>query len=259
MGTSPPPFYAMLVAPMTAPADALAALVPQWSKSSQQRGGAAVSLDKIISDKPCPAGMANGKASVIEYTFTRTLNGVTTQRHSIARIETAPVAQGSWMFSSTEIAAPEQTFEQDRKAMFTMAISLKVNAAVLQQKSQEQTNAILRQGEINEANLQAQNKQFQQQQQQRFEQGQEAHRQQLAGYAQHNAQWQQDNLAKARHADDVVEQIRGYRTVQDTQTGQQVSVDYSNVDDVVAAWNEHDPGHYVEIPYRDEKDPLQNR
>lgn len=64
---------------------------------------------------------------------------------------------------------------------------------------------------------------------------------------------------QARGHDDFDELIRGYRTVEDTQTGVKHSVDLGNVDKIVDDLNESDPGRYRQIPLRDEADPLPGR
>ena len=63
-------------------------------------------------------------------------------------------------------------------------------------------------------------------------------------------------LDQSRRNDNFDELIRGYRTVEDTQTGEKRSMDLGNVDKIVDDLNEHDPGRYREIPLRDEVDPL---
>ena len=59
-----------------------------------------------------------------------------------------------------------------------------------------------------------------------------------------------------RHDADEVEMLRGYRTVVDTQMGTSASVDYYNVDQIVANLNADDPGRYKQIPLRDELYPV---
>jgi hypothetical protein len=49
---------------------------------------------------------------------------------------------------------------------------------------------------------------------------------------------------------DVDEGIRGYRKVYDTQTGQEADVNLGDVNGVVNALNEADPGRYVQVPLR---------
>jgi hypothetical protein len=50
--------------------------------------------------------------------------------------------------------------------------------------------------------------------------------------------------------------MRGYRTVEDTQTGVKGSVDLGNVDKIVDDLNECEPGRFRPIPLRDEADPV---
>jgi hypothetical protein len=50
--------------------------------------------------------------------------------------------------------------------------------------------------------------------------------------------------------------IRGDRTVEDTVTGAQTSVDLGSVDQVVDGLNADQPGRYKEIPLRDQVAPL---
>ncbi len=54
---------------------------------------------------------------------------------------------------------------------------------------------------------------------------------------------------------DFDEVIRGYRTVYDTETGDRASADLGNVNEIVNALNERDPGRYGN-PLRDEEFPL---
>lgn len=51
---------------------------------------------------------------------------------------------------------------------------------------------------------------------------------------------------------DVDEGIRGYRKVYDTKTGEESDINLGDVNGVVNALNEADPGRYVQIPLRDE-------
>ena len=59
-------------------------------------------------------------------------------------------------------------------------------------------------------------------------------------------------LIQSRAAADFDETIRGYRTVEDTRTGQRFSVDLGRVHDFVERRNARDPGRFREIPLRDE-------
>ena len=51
------------------------------------------------------------------------------------------------------------------------------------------------------------------------------------------------------------EGIRGYRKVYDTQTGDETDVNLGDVNGVVNALNETDPGRYIQVPLRDEVQP----
>jgi hypothetical protein len=46
--------------------------------------------------------------------------------------------------------------------------------------------------------------------------------------------------------------MRGYRTVEDSQTGERRSVDYLNLDEIVDDLNKGDPDRYRQIPLGDE-------
>ena len=65
-------------------------------------------------------------------------------------------------------------------------------------------------------------------------------------------QMQQQQLESDRSFADVDEGIRGYRKVYDTQTGDESDVNLGDVNGVVNALNEADPGRYVQVPLRDE-------
>jgi hypothetical protein len=65
-----------------------------------------------------------------------------------------------------------------------------------------------------------------------------------------------NSVIRSRSNDDFDEVIRGFRTVEDTNTGEKRSVDLGNVDQIVDNLNYYDPGRYKQIPLRDEADPL---
>jgi hypothetical protein len=117
---------------------------------------------------------------------------------------------------------------------------------------------IKQQGADIAARQQSEYEQFQQKQAQDFADGQARHDAQEAGYAEHNAQFQQDELQKARNKDNVVEQIQGYRTVYDTQTGLSTTADLNDVTGVVNSLNAAalDPNRFIQIPLRDQQDPI---
>jgi hypothetical protein len=66
------------------------------------------------------------------------------------------------------------------------------------------------------------------------------------------ARMQQQQLDSERNFADVDEGIRGYRKVYDMKTGEEADVNLGDVNGVVNALNEADPGRYVQVPLRDE-------
>lgn len=234
-GMPPPPPPKMFIAPFTDPADALNNLVPQVSQFSQDAGSFALEIDNLKTlpqdVKPCLPG---GKAALVTYGVTKTLNGTRTHYLAGARIDITPIGAGAWMFYMTEILAPDKTFEQDAPVMLAMVKSLKVNNEVV--------------AELTRANLDASN--------QRFEMMQQAHREQMAGFEEQNKAWERRQLQESRSFADFDEVIVGDRTVLDTATGNRSSVDLGNVDAIVNRLNEADPGRYKQIPLRDEMYPL---
>jgi hypothetical protein len=259
MGGNPPP--PMIIAEFTDPVQAMQDIWPQLSQLNQARGGPAVHLDQIVDHKDVPAAMQGAKAAVITFDVTRTLNDVSKQYRGIQRVTMVPIGNGSWSFTTTGFTAPIDDFEHDRKLMFAIVQSEKLNQQVVQQRMNDQAqanmNMIKQQGEASAAALQANHDAFMKAQDQRYA----AHEQQMAetqaGYDAHNQQFRDDQLQKSRNKDDVVEQIQGYRQVYDTQTGLSGNVDLNDVNGVVNALNQAalDPNRFVQIPLRDLQDP----
>ncbi len=69
---------------------------------------------------------------------------------------------------------------------------------------------------------------------------------------------QHNSLLTDRTNADFDEVIHGYRTIEDTQTGDR-AYDLGNVNEIVNSLNEHDPGRYIQIPLRDEGVPAEPR
>ena len=120
----------MLVAEFTDPVQAMKDLAPQFSQFSQSKGGPATHLDEIISHQDIPSPLNNGKAAVISWNMTRTVNGESKQYRGIERVQMAPIGQGSWMMTATGFTAPVEAFERDRRLMFAMTQTVKVNPEV---------------------------------------------------------------------------------------------------------------------------------
>ena len=138
------------------------------------------------------------------------------------------------MFYATELLAPAESYDRDLPVMMAMAKSMKTNDRVIQEKTRQNINA----------------------QQQNFAAMQQAHREQMDAFDRQNKAWEQRQTSQSRNNADFDEVIRGYRTVEDTQTGERTSVKLGDAHDIVDTLNEHDPGHYKEIPLRDEMYPL---
>jgi ATP-dependent 26S proteasome regulatory subunit len=163
---------------------------------------------------------------------------------------------------ATALTTPDATFDRDLPVMIAMCKSMKVNAQRAQQVSDAENQQIQQMtqqmAQQSQQQLQANARQFQQDQDTRFRIGQEQHDAQMEGYAQHNQQWQSDELQKQRNAADFIETIKGTRTVVDTQTGASGAVELTSVNGVVNQLNQDalDPNRYVQIPLRDEMYPL---
>ncbi|MGZ6071044.1 MAG: hypothetical protein ACXWK8_07485 [Myxococcaceae bacterium] len=241
-----------LVAPFTTPIEVLQALVPQFSQLSVRQGGPSRTIDHLTKLSDQKANLPGGKSSVLQFGVTENGPGGTSKHfQGIAWVEVDPVSAGSFMLSLTQVRAPDAIFEKTKPVMFQMLRSLKTNDAVIQQKSNQQVAA----------------------QKQWFANQQKAMRAQQAANDAHNQQYWDNQKAReasnrsfedsqrdqARRNDDFDEYIRGFRTVEDTQTGIKTSVDLGNVDKIVDDLNVHDPGRYRQIPLRDEADPLPSR
>jgi hypothetical protein len=240
-----------LVAPFSAPIDALEALVPQLSRASVQQGGPARTIDhptKVEDRKPT---LPNGRQSLVRFGVTESKAGSSEHYQAIAQVELDPVTQTSFLLGITQLRAPDATFERDLPVMQQILQSMKSNDALITRKSGEAIAA----------------------QKQWFNRQQSAHRAQVDAFDAHNRQWQANERAsdernrtweanqnaQARRDDNFDELIRGYRSVEDTQTGFKTSVDLGNVDKIVDDLNEREPGRYRQIPLRDENDPVPGR
>jgi hypothetical protein len=232
MGTQVPTME-MLVAPFTGPLDAMKNLFPQLSQLSLRRGGPAVAIDQITQKAVEKPSLPGGNSATMSYGITETRNGSQKHYQALATVETDPIPPDSWMMTVNEIKAPDATFEHDLATMMAMANSWKGNDKVITQKSQE--------------GIRASN--------QRFEAFQQAQREKSDAFDRQNQDWQRNQLNQSRSNDDFDEMIRGYRTVEDTRTGEKKSVDLGNVDNIVDSLNQNDPGRYQQIPLRDEADP----
>jgi hypothetical protein len=232
-------------------------MIPQFSNVSEYNHGPTTTLDRIISVKDANSALPGGKAAIIQYAYTQTLNGEQSQFRRSMLLQTAPQGQMGWTWLVTGVSAPDATFDHDAPLMFAMMNSLKANQAQFTQNLNAQTqnnihnSQVLGQAEnqvlaihaqMGQDNMNTQNSIYQQQ-----------HQAQMDGYAQHNAQWAADETQKQRNAADFIETIKGTRTVYDTQTGATGYANLSDVNGVVDSLNQAalDPNRFVQVPLRD--------
>jgi hypothetical protein len=261
MGGTPAPAPQMIIADFTDPVQAMQDIWPQLSQISQSRGGPTVHLDKIVDHKDIPCAVLGAQQAVVTYEVTRTTNDVPKQYRGMQRVLMMSSGNGSWSLTTTGFTAPIDAFDLDKKTMFAIIQSEKLNQQAISQRMNEQAQQnmamIKQQGDASEAALQASHDAFMQAQDQRNADHQAYMQQTQAGYDAHNQQFQEDMLTKARNKDNVVEQIQGYREVYDTQTGLSANVDLNDVNGVVNSLNQAalDPNRFVQIPLRDLQDP----
>ena len=134
--------------------------------------------------------------------------------------------RNTWDYYGTQMMSPEETFKQDFPVMQAIFNSLKENAAAINAKGaaeRKQADQIVdrtrRMTAVTDAAIDRMRRQ---------------------------------QLQADRSFADVEEGIRVYRKVYDTQTGQEADVNLGDVNGVVNALNEADPGRYVQVPLRDE-------
>jgi hypothetical protein len=223
-----------LIAPYNPdPATALKNLMEAINRIQQAKGGPSTTVDEVVNQQPRQPGpgMTNGHAAVIELAVTQTIRGVSRKFHSI-QIFAAYTFNGgrdTWNFYGSQEMAPEETYKQDLPVMNAIFDSLKENAVAINAKGaaeQKQVNQILDQTRQMNANVDAT-----------------------------ITQMHSEEVQSERSFADVDEGIRGYRKVYDSQTGDEADVNLGDVNGVVNALNEADPGRYVQIPLRDEVQP----
>jgi hypothetical protein len=212
------------------------------------QGGPEGRLEGITSLGDQPAALPNGRAQVVRYGVSERNRGRVTHYRALANVSIAPTAAGGFLFSITELRAPDALFDRDAPVMLQMLNSVRYDDAEIRRRSgqqlQRQQEWFARQQadyRAREAANDAQHKRYWDGQAQR---------------AKENKQWEDGQLAQSRQLDDFSELMRGYRTVEDTVTGERRSADYLNVDKIVEELNEREPGRYRDIPLRDELHPL---
>ena len=153
---------------------------------------------------------------------------------AVSRLDLLPIDQDDFLLIVAEDAGPAATFKQDLPVMVAMASSVKENTALIQEKTRQ--------------NIDNQNRNFA-----AIQQANHEVQESFSGYLK---TVQGGSVITSRSADDFSEVTRGYRTVEDTTTGERTSADLGRVDDIVDNLNKYDPDRYKQIPLRDEADPL---
>jgi hypothetical protein len=217
------------------PAQSLANLTPFFSQNSVANGGPSQQFKEVISQKPQPSQSPNVSNAVVYSSVIMTSAGQSTLRRSLANVSVTqlPPQLGEWHLELSVVSAPDAVFDQSLPTM--LAIWNSYNPNVQQ---------ALANGRANMAAMQATFKQFQA----NMKATEDATDQMIADQ-------QAQEMASDRSSADFDEVIRGYRTVEDTQTGDQADVNLADSHAIVDKLNEGDPGRYVEIPLRDTLDP----
>jgi len=241
-----------LIAPYSGPLEALQRLHPQVDRRNVAQGGSSATMDHLRAVGPEEDVKPSGRSVLVRYGVTeRRRDGSTVHYQALARVQVSPTTQTSWMFSSNGVRAPDALFERDLPLMLQMLQSVQWDDAAIQRASGQRLGAQQQWFANQQAGYRAQ---------------QAANDAQHQGYwsaqkanAQRNRSWEDGQLAADRRNDNFSELMRGYRTVEDTQTGERRSVDYLNVDKIVDDLNTGDPDRYKQIPLRDELHPTDGR
>ncbi|HEX3357747.1 MAG TPA: hypothetical protein VHS31_12320 [Tepidisphaeraceae bacterium] len=226
----------MAVAPYNAdPATTLGNIIHANSAVSQRRGGPTSVPDKVIKVVSVPGRMQGGRGAQITYDVTITDQNGPKPMRVLIQFEYTPVVNGTWgYYVSLQLIAPRDTFEKDLPVMLAQAFSLSENADAVAAKSRR---------EIDAANAHAK--------------AMQAANQKIADAHYANTESVERNeQIKMRSLTDFDETIRGERTIEDTQTGEQTSVNLADVHNIVDKLNYQDPDRYREIPLRDKFYPI---
>jgi len=253
MGRQPSPSIPMnvlfpVVAPFSAPDQALPVVMPQFNVMQARAHVDVVTFERITSVKPLPPAQPGWTTQLLEYETTKSVNGVPMQfrnRCTWSSNPPGPYMPDQWTLSPLgDMTAPDAAFDKDLITMQAMSRSLKINWDVYFKVDEERFEARLRANQI------AFDERMKDQERQRVERMKE--------FDEHQQQVAEEENQRSRNADDWIEYAGGYRTVIDTQTGERGRVDLSNVNGIVNSLNEsaNDPNRYVQIPLRDERNPV---
>jgi hypothetical protein len=226
------------IAPYASGADALQEIFPYLSQTSVSHGGPSQQIKQIIGTKPLPPDPAHPdyESSFVQYRASIGKPSGTIVRQAIAQITTNHLAplHGGWGLSISAVSAPDNIFAQEMPTM--IAIWHSYNPDVQKALANGQANTAAMQNALSQvqANMQASQDQTQQ----------------------IISDMNQRQLIANRSFDNEDEIIRGYRTVEDTETGDQADVNLEDAHAIVDQLNQGDPGRYIQIPLRDQVDPF---
>lgn len=221
----------MLVAPYADPVTTLKNITPQLSSMSQRRGGPPITLNRIITNSPAQAQIPGGQAAWITCALTKGTGPSSVAVREIALLECYPVGPMGWGLYTSYATGPDATFDRDLPIMMQIAQSWKLNDQNVMNNSRQMIDAQNRNFAAFQASMKAKNEAFD-------------------GYMEslRNA----DRVRERSNAD-FDEIIRGYRTVEDSQTGYRKEVDLGYSKEIVDKLNEKEGyNRYKEIPLRDQ-------
>jgi len=221
----------MLVAPFSEPATAFKTLVPQLSAMAQRSGDLPFYLKSILSVSNAPAQLPNGRAAWIECAYVRGRGNGAVEYREKALLECYPLGPMAWAFSTSYATAPERIYDRDLPLMKEIAQSWRLNNEAIRDNTRSMMNA-------------------QNQRVAAFEDSMRQVNQAFEGFRQ---SMRNSELAREKSNADFDEVIRGYRTVEDTQTGDRTDVNLGCSKQVVDRLNERAGfQRYKEIPLRDQ-------
>jgi hypothetical protein len=235
----------IVIGPFIAPADALRTLAPQLSRMAASNHLPSFVLDNVAEKQSLTPMFPGGRSAMVTYGATE--SGPRGRQHykTLAQIDLAPPSNGFWMLRfSAEMRAPDSIFDRELPVMLAIAKGWHGDDAAMARRINGQTAAKQRWFQTQQRRQREKSAQFD-----RYIAGQEADSNARLAASDAATQASNDRLRQANDFDEV---IRGYRTVEDTQTGQRTSVDLGDVDKIVDKLNERDPDRYKQIPLRDE-------
>jgi hypothetical protein len=204
-----------LVAAMATPAKAIQDLMPQLSRLAANSGAPAISNITILEEKPAPS--LTGSSAFVLWDCDRTSGGTAARWRALSQATLGAVGPGQWVFYVSQAAAPRDSFEKDLPVMVQIWSSWRIEDRVLQERLAAAAKSQQRTTEVIR----------------------ETH----------------DNLdqARTRALADWAEVIRGYRTAEDTRTGERTQVDLGWSREIVEHLNEQAGSEiYREVPLRDD-------